>query len=145
MYRVRVNDQVVTELFNTGASMSFISAKFFDSLKHKPKIITCRRTLRVPGDEALFPKGECFLQIEIGKQIFRDRVIFVQNHDYIIGVAMQRLYIIATGFSITGRHFLSVNGQMLAKRIPTPTMKAIIKNKGKVKLGPHSIKTLPDI
>ena len=40
---------------------------------------------------------------------------------------------------ITGRHFLSVNGQMLAQSIPTPTMEAIIKNKGKVKLGPHSV------
>ena len=41
MYRVRVNDQVATALFDTGASMSVISAKSFNSLKHKPKVITC--------------------------------------------------------------------------------------------------------
>ena len=63
---------------------------------------------------------------------------------------MQRSYHIATGFSITGRHFLSVNGQMLAQSIPTPTVEAIIKNKGKAKLCPHSltvisIKTPPNI
>ena len=92
--------------------MSVISAKFFDSLKHKPKLITCRRTLRAAGGKAPFPKGECFLQIKIGKQIFRDRVLIVQNlsHDYIIGAEMQRSYHIVKGFSITGRHLLSVNG-----------------------------------
>ena len=123
---------MATALFDTGASMSVISAKFFNSLKHKPKIITCRRTLRAAGGEALFPKGECFLQTEIGKQIFRDRVVIVQNLscNYIIGAAIQRSYHIATGLSITGRHFLSVNGQMLAQSIPTPPMEAIIKNKG---------------
>ena len=153
MYRVRVNDQVATALFNTGSSMSVISAKFFDSLKHKPKIITCSRTFRAAGGEALFPKGECFLQIEIGKQIFRDRVIIVQNLscDDTFGAAMHSLYHIAMGFSITGRHFLSVNGQMLAQSIPIPTMETIIKNNGKVKLGPTflltvtSIKTPPNI
>ena len=61
---------------------------------------------------------------------------------------MQRAYHIATGFSVTGRHFLSVNGQMLAQSIPTPTMEAIVKNKSKIKLGPHSvisIKTPPNV
>ena len=112
MYRVRVNDQVETALFDTGASMSVISIKFFNSLIHKPKITTCRRILRTAGEEALILKGECFLQIKIGKQIFRDRVIIVENlsHNYIISTAMQRLYCIATGFSITGRHYLSLNG-----------------------------------
>ena len=92
--------------------------------------------LRAADSKALFPKGECFLQIKIGKQIFRDRVIIVQNlsqDDDIIGVAMQRSYHIATGFSVTDRHFLSVNGQMFAQSIPTPTMEAIIKNKGKIR------------
>ena len=62
MYRVRVNDQVATALFNTGVSMSVISTKFFNSLNHKPKIITCIRILRGAGGEALIPKGECFLE-----------------------------------------------------------------------------------
>ena len=38
-----------------------------------------------------------------------------------------------------GRHFLSVNGQMVAQSIPTPTIEPIIKIKGKIKLNPHSI------
>ena len=37
LYRVRVNDQPATALFNTGASMSVISTGSFDSLKHKQK------------------------------------------------------------------------------------------------------------
>ena len=129
MYRVRVNGQTTTALFDTGASMSVISAKFFNSLNHKPKIITCRRTLRAAGGEELILKDECFLQIKTGKQTFRDRVTIAENlrHDYIIGAAMQRSYCIATGFSVTGRHFLSANGQMLAHSILTPTIEAISK------------------
>ena len=37
LYKVRVNDQPVTALFNTGVSMNVISTRLFDSLKHKPK------------------------------------------------------------------------------------------------------------
>ena len=67
-----------------------------------------------------------------------------------MGAAMQRSYHIATGFSVTGRHFLSVNGKMFAQSIPTPKIEPIIKNKGKIKLSPHSvtvvsIKTPPNI
>ena len=69
LYRVRVNDQPTTALFNTGASMSVISTMFFNSLKHKPKIIKCSRKLKGAGGEALIPKGECFPQIKVGKNI----------------------------------------------------------------------------
>ena len=64
LYRVIVNDQPATVLFDIGASMSVISTRFFDSLKHKPKIIKCNNTLRGAGGEALMPKGECFLQVK---------------------------------------------------------------------------------
>ena len=73
--------------------------------------------------------------------MFRHRVVIVNNLncDYIIGTVIQRSYHVATGHSITGRHFLSVNRQMVVQSIPTPTTEPIIKNKGKIKLSPHSI------
>ena len=82
-----------------------------------------------------------FLQIKIGKQTFRNRVVIVNNvnHDYIIGTSIQRSYHIATGFSVTDRHFLSENGQMVVQSIPTPTIEPIFKTKGKIKLNPNSI------
>ena len=94
LYRVRVNDQPAPVLFDTRASMSVISTRFFNSLKHKPKIIKCYRTLRGAGGEALMPKGECFLQVKIGKHTFRDRVVIVHNINCncIIGAAIQRSY-----------------------------------------------------
>ena len=128
------------------------SLQVFDSLKHKPKILKCSRTLRGAGGEAPIPKGECFLQIKLGKQMFRDRVVIINNLnlDYIICAVMQRSYHAAAGFSVTGRNFLPVNGQMVGQSIPTPTIETIIKNKGKIKLNPHSItivsvKTPPNI
>ena len=148
----RVNDQTVIALFDTGTSMSVISIKLFNSLKHQPKILQCNQTLRGAGGEALIPKGECFLQIKIGKQTFRDRVVIINilNCNYIIGTVIQRSYCISTGFSTTGRQFLSVNGQMVAQSISTHSIEPIIKTKGKIKLNPHSItivsiKTSPHI
>ena len=121
--------------------MSVISTRFFNSLKYRQKILQCSRTFRGAGGEALSPKGECFLQIKIGKQMFRDRVVIINNlnQDYIIGTALQRSYCVATGLGITGRHFLSVNGHLVVQNIPTPTIEPIIKNKGKIELNPHSI------
>ena len=152
LYKVRLNDQPVTALFNTGASVSVISTTLFDSLKHNPKILQCSRALRGTGGEALIPKGEYFLQTEIGKQILRDWVLIINslNHGYIIGAAMQRSHCMSTFFSIMGRHFLSVNGQMVVQSITTPTMESIIKTKGKINLNPHSItivsvKTPPNV
>ena len=73
--------------------------------------------------------------------MFRDRVVIINilNCDYIIGTIIQRSYHISTGFSITSRHFLSVNGQMVVQKISIPTIEPIIKTKGKIKLNPHSI------
>ena len=135
LYKVRVNDWLVTALFDTGVSMSVISTRFFNSLKHKPKILQCSRTLGGAGGEALIAKGECFLQIKIGKQTFRERLVITNNLNchYIIGAVIQRSYHITAGFSITGRHFLSANGQMVGYSSPTPTIEPIIKNKGKIK------------
>ena len=83
----------------------------------------------------MFPTGK------ISKQTFRDRVVIVHNLNYncVIGTAIQKSYHVATDFSVTGRHFLSVNGQMVVQRIPTPTIEPIVKNKDKIKLSPHSI------
>ena len=120
LYRVRVNDQPAKALFDTGASMSVISTSLFDSLKHKPKIIECSRTLRGTGSEALIPKDECFLQIKIGRQIFRDRLVIVHNlnQDYIIGTVLQRSYHVATGFSITVDTFCLLMGRWLCRAPP---------------------------
>ena len=132
--------------------MSVISTKFFNSLKHKPKVLQCNRPLGGAGGETLIPKGECFLQVKIGKKTLRDCIVIVNNlnHDYILGTAMQRSYHMSTGFSITGRHFLSVKGHMVAQSVNTPTLEPIIKTKGKIKLNPYatsiiSNKTPPNI
>ena len=84
--------------------------------------------------------------------MFRDRVVTINNLncDYIISAVIQRSYHVAISFSITSRHFLSVNRQMVVQCIPTPKIEPIIKNKGKIKLNPHSIsvvsvKTWPNV
>ena len=54
-------------------------------------------------------------------------------------MALQRSYHMPTGYSTTSRHFLFVNGQMVAQSLTTPTMEPIIKMKGTIKLNPHTI------
>ena len=124
--------------------MSVISTRFFNSLKHKPKVLKCSRTLRGVGGEALIPKGECFLQklqIKIDEQIFRDRVVIINNLTTITSLAQQYKDCIMQlqALVLQVGHFLSVNGQMVVQSIPTPTIEPVIKNKGKIKINPHFI------
>ena len=54
--------------------------------------------------------GECYVDLKIGKKVLKDRVIIIQNlnRDYIIGVAMQHANKMLSGFSMSGRHFISL-------------------------------------
>ena len=72
---VRVNNLQVEALYDTDASISVISKCFFDKLLHKPKLMGCNRRISGAGGEALVPVGECFIQLQISKRTFQDRII----------------------------------------------------------------------
>ena len=60
------------------------------------------------GGDSIVLMGECFVDLEIGKRILRDRAIIIKNlsTDYIIGVTIQCANKMLTRFSMSGRHFI---------------------------------------
>ena len=92
LYKVRVNNLQVDALYDTDVSIIVMAKWFYDRLQNKPKLTKCRRNISSASGEALMPIGECFIQLQIGKKIFSDRVIVIQNlnHNYIFGQMLCR-------------------------------------------------------
>ena len=69
---------ITTALFVTGANMSVMSHKFFNSLPQKPKLIksnACTVT-SVRGTD-LGPLGQCYLIFRLGNEYFTDKFIIL--------------------------------------------------------------------
>ena len=134
MYKLSVNNIEVDALYDTGASISVMSKPFFDKLLNKPKLIQCNRNILGAGGEALIPVGECFIKLHIGKKMFRDRVIVIENlkHNYILGQVLHRTNRFSTSYSITGRHYITIDGKMIAQAISQTLNCPILKMKGKM-------------
>ena len=87
MHNVRVNNAEVDALYDTGASISVMFKWFFNKLPIKPKLIQYNRNVLGAGGEVLIPVGGCFIQLQMGKKMFRDQVIVIENLKchYILG------------------------------------------------------------
>ena len=112
LYKVGINNKQVNVLYDTGASSSVMAKHFYDKLQSKPKLAKCSRNISNDSSKALIPVGECFFQSQIGKKLFQVRVIVIQNvkGEYILGQVLHRIYRFGTGYSTTGRHYLTING-----------------------------------
>ena len=141
LYRVQANGILVIALFDTGVGMSIMSSKFFNSIVNKPKVFKCNRKVRSAGGDTLVSKGECYIELKIGKRVLKDRVIIIKNlnRDYTIGVAIQCANKILTSFSMSGRHFISFNGEMIAQSVSLITTQPIIKWKSRTCLKAHAV------
>ena len=84
----------------------------------------------------LRPVGECFVHLQIGKRVFQDRLEVIENlgHKYILGQVLHRSNQFGTGYSTTGKYFITINGQVIVQ-LDYP----IIKVMGRVTLPPVSV------
>ena len=121
--------------------MSCMAKWFFDTLPIKPKLITCDRYISGVGGKTLRPVGKCFIQLQIGKRVFRDRVVIIKNLrcKYILGQVLHRSYQFSTSYSTTGKHYITINRQVIAQSISQALYYLIIKTKGKLTLLPISV------
>ena len=55
-----------------GAGMSVMSSKFLSSIVNKPKVIKCNRKVRSAGGDTLVSKGDCHIELKIGKKVLKD-------------------------------------------------------------------------
>ena len=67
----------------------------------------------------------------------------------ILGQVLHRSNRFGTGYSTTGRHYITLNGEMLAQSISQVTVKPVLKSKETIRLAPSSVSVLeirmPDI
>ena len=127
--------------YDTGMSMSCMVKRFFDTLPMKPKLMPCNRYIAGMGGKTLRPVGKCFFHLQIGRRVFQDRVVVINNlrHKYILGQVLHRLYWFGTGYLTTGKHYITINGQIIVWLVSQPLDYLIIKRKGRVTLPPVSV------
>ena len=87
----------ISALFDTGASINAISSKFFSSLQQQFKVIPANRKVVFADRDSLRPIGEVHLKFQLGKIVFHDRFIILDNlqHDIILRLPWQQNYKIA--------------------------------------------------
>ena len=122
--------------------MSCMAKRFFDTLPMKPKLIPCNRFIAGMGAETLRQVGKCFACLQIGKiRVFSDRVVVIDNLrcKYSLGQVLHRLYQFSTGYLTTGKHYITINGQVIAQFISQPLDYPIIKTKGRITLPTVSV------
>ena len=92
---------------------------FFDKLTNKPKLIQCNRNISGAGGETLIPEGEYFIQLQIGRKMFRDRVIVIENlkHNYILGQILHETNRFGSAYSTTGKHYITIYGEMIVQAL----------------------------
>ena len=117
-----------------------MSKWFFNKLPNKPKLIPCNRNISC-AEEALVPVGECFIQLQIGRKTFRDRVTAIENLkcNYILGQVLHLTNRFATGYSTTGRHYITINCKMIVQEMSQTINNPVLKTKGKITLPPMPI------
>ena len=140
-YKVIVNDMPVDTLYDIGASMSCMVKRFFDTLAMKLKLIPCNQSIAGVRGKILRLLGEWFIHLQIGKIIFRDQVVVIDNlrHKYILGQVLHRLYQFSTSYLTTGKHYITIKGQVIIQSILQPLDYPIVKTNGRITLPPVSI------
>ena len=61
------------------------------------------------------------------------------RHKYILGQVLHRSYQFSTSYSTTGKHYITINGQVIAQSVLQALYYPIIKTKGKVTLPPMPV------
>ena len=94
LYLLQIGKSKTTALFDTGTSINAISSKFFRSFQQQLKIIPTNRKVVSADGDSLGPIGEVHLKFQLGKVIFNDRFIILNNlkWDIILGLPWQSNY-----------------------------------------------------
>ena len=94
LYCVQIGELKVAALFDTGTSINAILSKFFRSIHNQLKIIPMDRKVVSADGNSLGPVGEVHVKFQLGKVIFNDRFLILDNlkQDMILGLPWQSNY-----------------------------------------------------
>ena len=78
-------------LFDTDASINALSLKFYSSMKQHLKMLPTSRKIVSADGNSLGPDGQVHEKFKIGKVVFNDIFIILNNlqHDIILGLPLQ--------------------------------------------------------
>ena len=79
LYHVQIGELKVAAIFDTGTSINAISSEFFRSVWHQCKVIPTNRKVVSADGNSLGPIGEVHIKFQLGKVVFRDRFILLDN------------------------------------------------------------------
>ena len=91
LYNIQIGNLHTQAWFDTGASINAISFKFYSSMQQHLKMLpTSRKVVSADGD-SLGPVGEVHVKFRIGKVVFNDVFIILNNLqcDIILGLPWQ--------------------------------------------------------
>ena len=90
-----------------------------------------RKVVSADGN-SLGPVGEAHIKFQLGKVIFNDRFITLDNlkQDMILGLPWQSYYKIGCDWNREGKHFISIKDKFLAHSINQHIIRQLAKTKG---------------
>ena len=103
-------------------------------------IPTNRKVVSADGD-SLGPVGEVHVKFQLGKVIFNDRFIILDNlkQDMLLSLPWQSNYKTGCDWNREGKHFISIKGQLLAHSINQHVIRQLAKIKGQCCIQNRSI------
>ena len=141
LYNIQIGNLHTQALFDTGTSINAISFKFYSSMQqHLKMLLTSRKAVSADGD-SLGPISEVHIQLRIGKVVFNDVFVILNNlqHDIIFGLPWQWNYRIGCTWNQEGKHFLTIKNKFLALSITPHMSKQLAVTKGQYTLQSRAI------
>ena len=79
LYNIQIGNLHTQELFDTGASINAISFKFYSTMQQHLKMLPTSRNVVSAHGDSLGPISEVHLKFRIGKVVFNDVFIILNN------------------------------------------------------------------
>ena len=79
LYNIQIDNLHTQTLFDTGASINAISLKFYSSMQRHLKMLPTSRKVVSADSDSLGPIGELHVKFKIGKPVFNDLFIILNN------------------------------------------------------------------
>ena len=88
---IQINNLHTQALFDTGTSINAISLKFYSSMQQHLKVLPTSRRVVSADSNRLGPIGEVHVKFKIGKVVFNDVFVILNNLqcDIILGLPWQ--------------------------------------------------------
>ena len=134
-------DTYIKALFDTGASINALSFKFFSHIQQHVKLLPTSRKVVSADGNSLGPIGEVHLKFKVGKIVFKDVFVILNNlqRDIILRLPWQCNYRISCMWNREVKHLLTIKNKFLALSLTLQSPNQLIKTKGQCTLQSRSI------